>query len=87
MTKHTTEEIRMLNELFLALFIVADFAFFLSLLNSPYPWFSLAGAGLGLAIIVYCWSGTKYVLFNSALLVFTLLFSIVYNWGALFRLH
>lgn len=80
MTKYNIEELQMLNQVLFALFIVADFALLVHFNNSPFPWFALLGSGIGLAIIVLCWTGKKYTYFIGSLLVATAVFSIVYNW-------
>lgn len=79
MTKYNEEELRMMNQLLLGIFIAADFGYFLLLNNSPFPWLSFAGAALGLIIIVACWTGFKYWMFNLSLLLSTFVFSIAYN--------
>lgn len=84
MTKYNDEELRMINQLLLAIFLVGDFAYFLFLNNAVFPWFALAGASVGLAIIVLCWTGTKYLLFNISLVLATVVFSLAFNWGAIF---
>lgn len=84
MTEYVRGELRVLNQVLFALFFVANFSFFLFLSNSDFPWLTLVGAPIGLAIIVYCWSETKYMFFIASLLVFTLVWSIVYNWGSIF---
>lgn len=81
MTKYNREELRMLNQCFLALFIVADFALLLFYYQSPYPWFALLGSGIGIAIIVFCWTGRKYTLFIASLLVFSIAHTLIYNWN------
>ncbi|MFJ8067206.1 hypothetical protein ACIQYS_21770 [Psychrobacillus sp. NPDC096426] len=83
MTQYNLEELRMLNQVLLALFIVADFALLLFFYNSPFPWFALLGSGIGLAIIAVCWTGRKYTIFIASLLVFSVLHTIVYNWGSI----
>lgn len=83
MTQYNLEELKLLNQVFFALFIVADFALFLFFYSNEFPWFSLLGAGIGLFIIVLCWTGKKYTYFLASLLVFTAVFSIVYNWHAI----
>jgi hypothetical protein len=83
MTQHSNEELKLINQLLLAIFLVTDFGYFLFLNNNVFPWFALAGAAVGLAIIVYCWSGTKYWLFNTILLFSTLVFSVVYNFTSI----
>ena len=75
MTQYNLEELKMLNQLLFALFIVADFALALFFNNNTFPWFALAGAGIGLAIIVLCWTGKKYLFFIASLLVFTAIYS------------
>lgn len=85
MTQYNLEELKMLNQVFLALFIVADFALYLFFVHNTFPWFALLGFGIGLAIIVLCWTGKKYMQFIASLLVFTMLFSVVYNWHSIFH--
>ncbi|MFC4411403.1 hypothetical protein ACFOZY_13320 [Chungangia koreensis] len=84
MTEYVRGELRVMNQVFLAFFLIANFAFSLYLSNNDFPWFALVGAPVGLAIIVYCWSETKYMFFNTALLVSTLVYTVVYNWGSIF---
>ncbi|PZX03975.1 hypothetical protein C7437_105172 [Psychrobacillus insolitus] len=83
MTQYNLEEMKILNQMLLALFIVADFALFLFFTNNAFPWFALLGSGIGLSIIVLCWTGNKHTYFIASLLVFTALFSIVYNWQSI----
>ncbi|MFJ8063565.1 hypothetical protein ACIQYS_02910 [Psychrobacillus sp. NPDC096426] len=85
MSQYNLEELKMLNQVFFALFIVADFALFLFFQNNTFPWFALLGAGIGLAIIVLCWTEKKYTYFISTLLVCTAVFSVIYNWQTLFH--
>ena len=87
MSEHSKEELKILNQALFAIFLAADFAYFLSIINTEFPWFSLAGASIGLAIIVFCWSGAKYMLFNIFLLIVTAFLLLVYNWGSLFGTH
>ncbi|TWT24820.1 hypothetical protein [Planomicrobium sp. CPCC 101110] len=83
MTQHSNEELRLINQLLLAIFLVTDFGYFLFLNHPVFPWFALAGSAVGLTIIVYCWSGTKYWLFNTILLLSTVVFSVVYNFNVI----
>ena len=85
MNQYNLEELKLLNQVFLALFLVADFALFLHFYNSEFPWFALLGAGIGLFIIVFCWTSRKYIYFLGSLLVWTAMFSIIYNWHAIFQ--
>jgi len=87
MKQYNVEELHMLNQLLLGIFLVADFSFYLLLSTSVFPWYSLIGAAIGLVIIVFSWSGAKYYLFNSTILICALLFSLAYNWSAIFNLH
>ncbi|TQR21655.1 hypothetical protein [Psychrobacillus vulpis] len=80
MTQYNIEELKMFNQVFLALFLVADFALYLFFNNAVFPWFALLGSGIGLAIIVLCWTGKKHTYFIATLLVCTAVFSLVYNW-------
>lgn len=81
MTQYNREELQMLNQCLFALFLVADFALLLFFKQSPYPWFALLGSGIGLAIIVLCWTGSKYILFIASLLVFSITHTLIYNWS------
>ena len=83
MTQYNLEELKMLNQFLFALFIVADFALALYFYNNSFPWFALLGAGIGLAIIVFCWTGKKYLLFISFLLAFTAIYSVIFNWSSI----
>ena len=86
MTQYNLEELKILNQVLLALFIVADFALGLFFFNNAFPWFALLGSGFGLAIIVLCWTGKKHLYFIVSLLVSSILFSLVYNWNTIFSL-
>ncbi|TQR16440.1 hypothetical protein [Psychrobacillus soli] len=87
MSQYNLEELKMLNQVLFALFIAADFALFLFFQHNAYtfPWFALLGAGIGLAIIVLCWTGKKHTYFIATLLVSTAVFSVIYNWQAIFH--
>jgi len=85
--QHNIEELKLLIQGMLGLFLAADFGFYLYLSHTHFPWFALLGAGIGLSIIVLCWSGRKYVLFIASLLVFTVVHTIYYNWNAIFNIH
>lgn len=84
MTEYHNEELRLINQMLLAIFLITDFAYFLFLKNSPFPWFALAGSAIGLATIVFCWSGNKYLIFNIMLLISAAVFSLAYNWSSIF---
>lgn len=83
MTQYNLDELKMLNQFLFALFIVADFALALYFYNNSFPWFTLLGAGIGLAIIVLCWTGKKYLLFISFLVAFTAIYSVIFNWSSI----
>jgi hypothetical protein len=87
MSEHIKDELRMMNQMLLAIFVAANYAYFLSLEFTPFPWFSFIGVSIGLAIILFCWIGRKYTLFTVALLAGTAVFSILYNWSVLFSVH
>lgn len=86
MSQYNLEELKILNQVLFALFIVADFALFLYFTSNTFPWFALLGAGIGLAIIVLCWTGTKHMYFIASLLVSSAVFSLVYNWTTIFSI-
>lgn len=83
MTQYNLDELKILNQVLFALFLVADFALFLHFNNNDFPWFALLGAGIGLSIIVLCWTGKRYTYFLACLLISTAVFSIVYNWQSI----
>ena len=85
MSNYNREELVLLNQILLALFLVADFALFLHFSNSSFPWFALLGAGIGLAIIVLCCAEKVQIYFIASLLVFTGFFLLIYNWHSLFH--
>lgn len=87
MTQYQREELRMIGEVLLALLLIAGYSLFLYLSNSEFPWFALAGASVGLSIIVYCWTEKKYLSFIIALLICTVAYSVIYNWASIFNLH
>ncbi|PLR85152.1 hypothetical protein CVD25_15540 [Bacillus canaveralius] len=87
MTEHNKSEIRMMNQILLALVIMTNFGFYLFLGHAQFPWFAYLGAAVGLSIILLCWTGKKFMLFITALLVSTTIFLIVYNWSAIFSVH
>lgn len=80
MTQYNIEELKMLNQVLFALFLVADFALLLHFTHVEFPWFALLGSGVGLSIIIVCWTEKKVTYFIGSLLVFTVVFSIIYNW-------
>ncbi|KQL34675.1 hypothetical protein [Psychrobacillus sp. FJAT-21963] len=51
----------------LGFMLVVDFALFFTFNNSVFPRFALLGSGIGLSIIVLCWTGKKYTYFLSPL--------------------
>ena len=85
MSQYNLEELKLLNQVILALFIVADLALGLFFYNNEFPWFALIGSSIGLSIIVLCWTGKKYIYFIAFFLVYTILFSLVYNWHSFFH--
>lgn len=87
MKQYNIEELQMLNQLLLGIFLVANFSYYLLLSTTVFPWYSLIGAAIGLVIIVISWSGAKYYLFNATIVICALLFSLTFNWSAIFNLN
>lgn len=87
MSQYQREELRMINEVLLALFLIANYSLFLYLSNEEFPWYALVGASVGLSIIIYCWTETKYITFIITLMICTIAYSVIYNWGTIFSLH
>lgn len=84
MTQYNKEELKMMGQLLLGIFLVGGFSSYLFLTVSPFPWVALIGASLGLIIIIFCWTNAKYWFLGLSLLLSTFVFSIVYNWGSIF---
>ena len=86
-TQHAKEELSAVLQTLLSIFLMAIFAHVTFLTQSVFPWYSILGFGLGLAIVVYLWLGRKSKVFVSFLLLFTFVYSIAYNFAAIFPLH
>lgn len=84
MTQYNKEELKMMGQLLLGIFLVGGFSSYLFLNTSPFPWFALVGASLGLILIISCWTNAKYWFFSLTLLLTTFVFTIVYNWSSFF---
>ncbi|MFS0635524.1 hypothetical protein AB1K84_06440 [Mesobacillus foraminis] len=87
MSDNTKSELRFLNQVLFALWLTADYAYLLHLTDGKFPWFALLGAPVGLAIILLCWLGKKYALFSFVLVASAVVFSIAFNWNAIFSVH
>jgi hypothetical protein len=87
LSENVKVEIKMFNEILLAIFVVSNYALFLQLSHAVFPWFALIGASIGLSIILLCWVGKRFLLFHTFLIAGTIIFSIAYNWGTLFGIH
>lgn len=87
MKQYEKEELVTVLQTLLSIFLIAIFAHVTYLTQSVFPWYSILGFGLGLAIIVYLWLGKKSIVFVSFLLLFTFVYSIAYNFAAIFPTH
>ena len=83
MTQYAREELNLIGQQLLSIFLIAVLAFVFSLKVSQFPWWELIGIGIGLSIVVLCWSGTKYSFFVASLLLYTVAYSIIYNWSTI----
>lgn len=86
MTQHGREELSIVFQALSSIFLLAIFAHVTYLTQSVFPWYSVLGFGLGLAIIVYLWLGKKSIAFVSFTLLFTFVYSVSYNFAAIFPL-
>lgn len=86
MSQHAREELSAVLQTLLSIFLMAIFAHVTYITQSVFPWYSIIGFGLGLAIVVYLWLGRKGQFFVSFLLLFTFVYSIAYNFAAIFPL-
>ncbi len=75
MTTYSIEELKLVIQSFLPLFFVGVFATTLIIFNDGYPWYTLIGTALGLSIIMISWTGKKYAIFFSFLLLCAIIFS------------
>lgn len=87
MTEHVKEEVRMLNQLLLAMFITINYALFCLTIREEFPWLSYACMPIGLSIILVCSTGKKWMLFNIWLIICGMVVNIVFNWTNLFSVH
>ena len=87
MTQHNIEELRLLNQLLLGIFLAADFFCYLAFIRNEAPGFALLGAAVGLALIVWCWTGARYLLFNLTLISIAFVFTLVLYWDTMFISH
>ena len=87
MKQYNVEELKTLNQLLLAIFITADFSYYLNLHHNFEPWYTLGSVAIGLVLIVSSWSGTRYILFNITLILCAALLTLAYNWSSIFNLH
>lgn len=87
MDENMKEEIRMLNQVSLAIFLSVNFALFCSILRGEFPWLGFVCVLVGLSIILVCSTGKKWVLFNISLMFCTIVLLIVFNWSVLFSIQ
>ena len=86
MSQYAKEELSAVIQTLLSIFLMAIFAHVTYLTQSVFPWYSVLGFGIGLAIVVYLWLGRKSIVFVSFLLLFTFVYSVAYNFAAIFPL-
>ncbi|KGR79792.1 hypothetical protein [Ureibacillus manganicus] len=87
MNQHYKEELNLVLQALLGIFLTAIFAHVMFLTQSVFPWYSVFVFGFGLAIVVYLLLRKKSIVFVSFLILFTFVYSIAYNFGVLFPLH
>lgn len=87
MQQYVREELQVLFQVFLGLFLVFGFSYFLSVTNEQFPWLNLIGSAVGLTIIVFLLSRKKYLAFLISLLAFSVIMSVIFNWYSIFNVH
>ena len=87
MRQYVREELQLLFQVFLGLFLVFGFSNFLRITNEQFPWLSLIGSAVGLSIIVFFLSRNKYRAFIISLLVYSVIMSVIFNWYSIFNVH
>lgn len=87
MRQYAREELQLLFQVLLGLFLVFGFSYFLRATTAQFPWLSLIGAAVGLSIIVFILSRKKYSAFLISLLVFSVIMSVIFNWYSIFNVH
>ncbi|TQR16560.1 hypothetical protein [Psychrobacillus soli] len=87
MRQYVREELQLLFQVFLGLFLVFGFSCFLRATTEQFPWLSLIGSAIGLTIILFFLSGKKYRAFLISLLVFSIIMSVIFNWYSIFNVH
>lgn len=85
MENHVFAEMRLLNQFLLGLFVAANMAYFLSLTTQSFPGLNYMGAAIGSSIIVRCWLGSRFPFFIFGLMATALVFTVAYEWTAIFH--
>ncbi|SOC44452.1 hypothetical protein [Ureibacillus acetophenoni] len=87
MNQYQREELNLISQSLLSILLISIFAYCISFISNTFPWQSLLGFGIGLSIIVICWIGRRSYVFISFLLLYTVVYSIAYNFSAFFSVH
>lgn len=87
MQQYIKEELRVLFQVYMGLFLVFGFSNFLRLTNEQFPWLTLIGSAVGLSIIVFLFTGKKFRAFLISLLAFSVIMSVIFNWYSIFNVH
>jgi hypothetical protein len=83
-TQHSKEELNLLVQTLLPLLIIGGLATFLISTSGGFPWYTLLGTSIGLAIIILSWAGRKTVFFAATLVLTAAVFTPLYNWSTIF---
>lgn len=75
MSQYKKEELNLVLQAVLPLFIVAGLAIFLLSNSGGFPWFMLFGLSFGLSVIIFTWLGKKSSVFVASIWIGALVFS------------
>ena len=81
MSQYNKEELSLVIQVLLPLCLVAAFGFILSFITGEFPWITLLGASVGLAVILLSWLGKKSFIFSVALIMAAAVCTPVFHWS------
>ena len=84
MSQYNKEELNMIIQALVPLGIIGGLATFLISTSGGFPWFTLLGTAIGLAIILLSWVGRKSSMFAASLVIVAAVFTPLCNWSTIF---
>ena len=75
MNTYSSDELKLIIQTFVPLLFVGVLATTLIIVNDGYPWYMMLGTALGISIIMISWTGKKYAVSLTSLLVCAVIYS------------